>query len=122
MRSEPVRGVMLAGGLPVPRQQGVDLLRRMIGDAGEHVGEPRLGIDAREFAALDQSVHDGGAVAAGVGATEGPIPSAYGNRAPILPMLGRMSLSTIVGIRCTDAVHVASRVSDGQRVSSYMSS
>jgi hypothetical protein len=37
-------------------------------------------------------------------------------------MSGRMSLSIIVGIRFTGAVRVASRVSDGQRVSSCMSS
>jgi hypothetical protein len=33
-----------------------------------------------------------------------------------------MSLYTIVGIRCMGAAHVASRVSDGQRASSCMSS
>ena len=43
-------GLALSGGLPVPWQQVVDPLRGMIGDAGEHVGEPRLGIDVGEFA------------------------------------------------------------------------
>jgi hypothetical protein len=94
----------------------------MIGDAGEDIGEPRLGVDVGEFGRLDQGIHDSGAVAARVGAAEGPISSADRNRASILPMSGRMSLSTIVGIRCMGAAHVASRVSDGQRVSSCMSS
>jgi hypothetical protein len=93
----------------------------VIGDAGEHVGEPRPGIDIAELCRLDQREDHRGTLAAGVGAAEGPIPSADGNRASILPMSGRMSLSIIVGIRCTDAVPVASRVSGGQRVSSYMS-
>jgi hypothetical protein len=71
-----VGGPALPRGLASPRQQRIDLLGGMIGDAGEHVGEPRLGIDAGEFAALDQRVSNGRTVAARVGAAEGPISSA----------------------------------------------
>ena len=68
-------------GFPGPRQQIAEALRGMIGDAGEHVGEPRLGIDVAELCRLDQREHDGGAVAAGVGAAEGPVSSADGDAA-----------------------------------------
>jgi len=36
----------------MPRQQFVDLLRRMIWKFGEDIGEPRLRIDIVEFAGL----------------------------------------------------------------------
>jgi hypothetical protein len=57
-------GLGLSGGLPVPGQQGVDLVHGMIGDAGEHIGEPGLGIDAGELCGLDHRVQDRRAVAA----------------------------------------------------------
>jgi hypothetical protein len=44
MRSDSlVRGLTLAGGLPAPRQQRVNLLGGMIGDAGVHVPDRTLG-------------------------------------------------------------------------------
>ena len=51
----------------------------MIGDAGKHVREPRLGIGARELRRLDEREHDGRAVAAFVRAAEGPVAPAYGD-------------------------------------------
>ena len=51
-------------GPPVPRQQLVELLSGMAGDAGEHVGEPGLRIDVVQFGGDDQAVEDGGALAA----------------------------------------------------------
>ena len=51
-------------GLPVPRQQILKAMNGMIGDAGKHVCEPRLGINAVELRRLDQRVHNGRAVAA----------------------------------------------------------
>ena len=53
------RRLLLARGLPVPEQQGVKLLRRMI-------GEPCLGIDVAEFGRLDEREHDRCAMAAKV--------------------------------------------------------
>ena len=53
----------------------------MIGDAGKHVCEPRLGIGAVQLRRLDQRVHNGRAVAAFVRAAEGPVASAHGDAA-----------------------------------------
>jgi hypothetical protein len=44
----------------------------MIRQAREHVGEPSLWIDVAEFGSLDERVDGGGAMAAFVGACEGP--------------------------------------------------
>jgi hypothetical protein len=53
----------------------------MIGDAGEHVGEPRLRVDVVELGRGDQGVHRGGALATGIGAGEQPRPAPEGNSA-----------------------------------------
>jgi hypothetical protein len=50
--------------LPVPGQKLVKVLDDVIGDAGEHIGEPSLWIDVVEFRRHDQRGHDGGAVGA----------------------------------------------------------
>jgi hypothetical protein len=50
----------------------------MIGDAGDEVAEIRLGVEAVELGGFDDRVHDGGAVAAAVGAGERPA-------APVMP-------------------------------------
>jgi hypothetical protein len=42
----------------------------LIGDAGEHVGKPRLRIDVLELGGLNQREHDRGAFAAEIGACE----------------------------------------------------
>ena len=42
----------------------------MIGDAGEDVGEPGLGVDGVEATSFDERVQGRGATAAGVGAGE----------------------------------------------------
>jgi len=52
--------------LPVPGEQLVQLGYRMIGDAAQHVGEPKLWIDAVEFCRGDQSVYRGGPLSATV--------------------------------------------------------
>jgi hypothetical protein len=44
-------------------------------DAAEDVGEPGLRIDAVQFGGLNEREHGGGALAAAVGAAEGPIPA-----------------------------------------------
>lgn len=56
--------------MPVPGEQFVDVTGWMVGDAGQHVGDIELRIEAIELGALDQRVHRGGAVAASVGAGE----------------------------------------------------
>src|ERR1700741_5506051 len=52
----------------------------MIMQAREDVGEPSLRIDVVELGGLDQRVDHGGAVAALVGAGEGPVLAAHGDR------------------------------------------
>jgi hypothetical protein len=44
----------------------------MLGDAGEHVGEPSLRVDVVELGGADQGIDDGGALATAVGAAEQP--------------------------------------------------
>src|SRR5271170_5245929 len=65
--------------VPVPGQQFVNALGRVIRQAGEHVGEPRLRIDIVELGGGDQRVDRSGAPAAFVGAGEGPVLSSEGN-------------------------------------------
>ena len=43
-----------------------------IGDPGEDVGQPGLGIDVIHLGSDDQAVHEGGSLAAAVGAGEQP--------------------------------------------------
>ena len=44
----------------------------MAGDTGEDVGQPGLGIDVVELSGDDEAVHEGGTVAAAIGAGEQP--------------------------------------------------
>jgi hypothetical protein len=52
----------------VPREQLLNAIDRMIGDALEYVLEIALRIDAIKFATFDDSINDRGALTAGVGA------------------------------------------------------
>ena len=70
-----------SGALPVPGQQLVDSAGRMLGDAGEHVGEPGLRIDVVQLGGDDQAVHGGGTLAAAIGAGEQPRLPAESNAA-----------------------------------------
>ncbi len=44
-----------------------------IGDAGEHIGEPRLWVDVVETAGRDDREHDGGSIGPTLGTGEGPV-------------------------------------------------
>jgi hypothetical protein len=55
-----------AGPAPIPRQQFVEFLDGMFGDAGQDVGEPGLRIDVVHLGGDDQAVHHGGALAAAI--------------------------------------------------------
>ncbi len=92
----------------------------MIGDAGEDVGEPGLGVDVIELAGFDEGVDRGRAPAAGVRAAKGPVAASDGNHASILPISGRMSSSNIVGIRYMGNARAGFRASDVQRATSFM--
>jgi hypothetical protein len=74
-RKHPVRAVCRSGcsrclvslpvtAVPIPWQQFVEPLRGMLGDAGEHVGEPGQRIDVIELCRHDQCSHDGRALGA----------------------------------------------------------
>lgn len=54
----------------VPRQEFVDAVDRMIGDAGQHIAEIGFGVEVVEFGAADQAVDRGGSFAASIGAGE----------------------------------------------------
>ena len=54
---------------------------RVLGDAGEDVGEPGLRIDVVHLGGDDQAVHDGGALAAAIGAGKQPRLSAQSDAA-----------------------------------------
>jgi hypothetical protein len=53
----------------------------VIGQAGEHIGEPGARIDVIELAGFDERIDGGGALTTPVGAGEGPIVSADGDAA-----------------------------------------
>ncbi len=44
-----------------------------IGDAAEHIGEPRLWVDVVEAASRDDGGHDGGTIGPTLGTGEGPV-------------------------------------------------
>ena len=67
--------------MPVPGQEFGDASGRVIGDAGEHVGEIVLRVETVELGALDQRVDRRGAAAAGIGAGEQIILAANGDTA-----------------------------------------
>ena len=81
---------------------------RKIGDAGEHIGEPRLWVDVVETAGRDNREHDGGTIGPTLGAGEGPVstPECNSSQSP----LGRIVRETnpaiveetgVSGISCT---------------------
>jgi hypothetical protein len=103
----------VGGGRPVPRQQIVDAVHFVIGDAPEEVPQVGERIDAGELAGFDQAVDRRGAVAAGVGAGEQPVLAAEGNRPVILPMSGRNSSSTTAGTRFMGVASGGNTASNG---------
>lgn len=60
---------------PVPGQKLTEPLDSMIIDTCEHVGEPSLWIDVVELGGRDEGVDRRGALAALIGAGEGPVSS-----------------------------------------------
>ena len=76
MCSSSVSDVLMA---PVPRQEFVNALGRVIREAGQHVSEPSMWIDVVELGGGDQGVDGRGAPAALIGAGEGPISSSHGD-------------------------------------------
>ncbi len=67
--------------LPVPRQQFIQSVSGMSGDAGEDVRQPSLRIDAIHLGRDDETVHRGGTPTAAIGPAEQPGFSAESNAA-----------------------------------------
>jgi hypothetical protein len=82
--------VGLAQELPFPGQQFVQTQCGKIGDTGEDVGEPGLGIDVVKATGCDHRQHDGGTVGATRAAGEGPVAPSQGDAS-------QCALGTIVG-------------------------
>ena len=61
---------LLPFGLPVPGEELVKAVLRLLCDAGEDVGEPSLEVDVVELGGVDQSLHHRRALAAAIGARE----------------------------------------------------
>jgi hypothetical protein len=59
-------GLGLLVRLPIPGKKISDLVGRVIWKAGEHVGEPSLGIDVVHLAGLDQGIDGGGTISASI--------------------------------------------------------
>jgi hypothetical protein len=57
---------------PIPRQELIQFLDGMLGDASQDIGEPSLRINVVHFGRDDQAVHHRGPLAASVGAAEQP--------------------------------------------------
>src|SRR5581483_5578465 len=75
------RGLRPARDLPIPGQQFGYAAHRVIGDAGEHVGEPCARVDVVELGGLDEGVDGGRTPASGIGAGKRPIAPADGDAA-----------------------------------------
>jgi hypothetical protein len=84
---------------PVPWQQVVDVVDGMVGNASDHVGQPRLGIEVVELGGLDERIHDRGPPSAGIGAGEEVVLSSERYHPFILPMSGKSWKSITGGIR-----------------------
>ena len=84
---------------PIPGKQLGQLALWLASDAGEHVGEPSLGIDIIELGSLNQSVHDGRSFSSTFGASEEPRLSSKRYHPFILPMSGKSWKSITGGTR-----------------------
>ena len=107
--------------MPVPGQEFGNAARRMVRNAGEHVGEIVLWIETVELGAFDQRVDRGGAAAAGIRASKQVILAANSNRPVILPISGRKSKFITGGTRCMGVAFAASTLSDAPAVRSFTS-
>ena len=73
----------------VPGQEVIDPVDRMIGDIGQHMAQPGLGVDTVELGRADQRVDGGGTLATTVGTGEQVVSPADGD-ATQRPFSGRV--------------------------------
>jgi hypothetical protein len=71
------------GEAPIPGQQCSQVGDLVIGNSGQHVGKPGLGVDVVELGRLNQREHERSAFAATIGAGEQPRLAAEGNPAQL---------------------------------------
>ena len=76
--------------LPFSGEQIVEAKDRMIGDAGDDVGEPSLRVDVVYRRGFDKRIQDRGAAAAGVGTREEVVLAASGRMARSAALLKGM--------------------------------
>jgi hypothetical protein len=115
-RREPVAGAL---GGPGPGHEFVETRGGpQIDELGEHVGEVGLRIDAVQLAGFDERGDTGPVLRTLIVAGEQCVLAIKRNLADILPISGRMSSSTIAGIRFMGKARVAFRSSGALRVSS----
>ena len=107
--------------LPIPRQELIEILDVVIVDAGQHVGQPFLGIDVIQFGGLDQGVHHGRPLSATVGAGEQPRFAAERNRAVILPMSGKKLKFVTAGMHSMGGAFAANTRSGALAARSFTS-
>ena len=62
------RNEVRAGGDDIPGEQLFNMANGMVGEAGEHVAQVALRIEAVQFRGADQAVEGGGALPARIGA------------------------------------------------------
>lgn len=94
-----VRSDHFRRNVQVPRQEFVDPVDEVIGDAGKDLPQVGFRIEAVELCGLDQRQDRGSAFAAFVRSREQPVLAAERNAPFILPMSAMMSRSIIGGIR-----------------------
>jgi hypothetical protein len=106
-----------------PRHQFLDTRRRpQIDELGECIGHPRERIDAVQFASFDERSRDCPILRTDVVSREERVFASKNNLAVILPVSGKMSSSTIAGIRFMGGVCVAFRANGARAVSLCTSS
>lgn len=82
----------------VPGQEVVDPVDRMVGDVGQHMAQPGLGVNTVQLGRANQRVDGGGTLAAAVSAGEQVVAAADGDTAQ-RPLGGRVvDLDDTVGI------------------------
>src|SRR3979409_846481 len=86
---------------PVPGQEFVEPVDRVLGDTGQDVGQPGLRIDVVHFGRDDDAVHGSSALSAAIGPRKQPGLAAEGNRRVILPISGKKLRFTTGGMHST---------------------
>jgi hypothetical protein len=79
------RGSASQLGGPVPGQEVVDAIHRMVGYTHQHVTQPGFGVNSVQPGRSDKPIHDSGVFAAAVGAGKQVVASAQGDAAQRAP-------------------------------------